>query len=219
VRLDYHDGDLIIGVEDTGPGLTPEQCDRLFLRFAQVDGSITRRQGGTGLGLAICKGLAEAMGGAITVSSQPGQGSRFQVRMPAPLCADSTPGPQLQTGLRVLVVDDNPANRDLVQAVLKPFGFEVSTAQDGAEAITMARSTSFDVILMDMRMPGLSGPETAQRIRGDEGPCRAVPILAFSAEPPEHCQGSEFDGYVAKPIDVGALIHEVATALNSGQPS
>jgi PAS domain S-box-containing protein len=206
---------LRVGVRDSGPGLSPEQAARLFQRFSQVDGSSTRRHGGTGLGLAICKGLVEAMGGEIGVDSVVGQGSTFWFSIPAP---PATPVRQQADGqeqhidlegLRILVVDDNPINRELVRAILQPMGVEVAEAVDGLNGLDIASGLPFDLILLDIRMPGLDGPGVLARLRAEDGPNREVPILAFSAD--FDVGGvAGFDDFVAKPLNPAALIGAIA---------
>src|SRR5205085_5976484 len=151
---------LRIEVADTGPGLTDQQREQLFQRFSQIDGSLSRAHGGTGLGLAICKGLVEAMGGEIGAHSRPGKGSAFKFWIPAqavaaPAKAADARGydPSSAPGLRVLVVDDHPANRELATLFLAGIGAEVFEASDGPEALEMAARWPFDLILMDLRMP------------------------------------------------------------------
>ncbi|HZZ32008.1 MAG TPA: ATP-binding protein, partial [Phenylobacterium sp.] len=220
---------LEVRVEDSGAGLTKAQQRKLFQRFSQVDASSTRRHGGTGLGLAISKGLAEAMGGEIGVRSRPGQGSVFYFRIAAPVAAPvaEITSPTLLTqdetpldGSRLLVVDDNPVNRELVRAILSPIGVAVTDAVDGLAAIEAAKSTSFDVILMDIRMPGLDGPAAAAKIRKGVGPNRDIPILAFSADVDvAEFEGatSDFDGVVRKPISPGDLISTLSRCLQGDE--
>ena len=215
---------LSFTVADTGPGLSEEQQARLFQRFSQVDASSTRRHGGTGLGLAICKGLVEAMGGEIGVTSREGGGARFWLWIAAPAAMD--PGlagvapadlAGLPPGCRVLIADDNPVNRELAKAMLSPFEVQVAEARDGLEAVAQAMAMPFDVILMDLRMPGLDGREALARIRREDGPNRTAAILAFSADagavggPDFVAEG--FDGEVGKPLTAAGLIGAMAAAM------
>jgi PAS domain S-box-containing protein len=203
-----------IEVADTGPGIEPEDQQRLFQRFQQVDSSTTRRHGGTGLGLAISKGLIEAMGGDISLTSAPGVGSTFAFEISAPVC--DAPANQLDgagamaslDGARVLVVDDNIANREIALAILEAAGAEVSLAESGARAVALAAGSPFDVILMDRRMPGMDGEEAMRRIREQPGPNDNVPILAFTADA-QAGDGATPEGYagvVRKPIVAEELI-------------
>ncbi len=218
---DARRGALGVRVEDEGIGLSPEAQAKLFQRFSQVDGSSTRQHGGTGLGLAICKGLVEAMGGRIGVESLPGRGSTFHFEIPAPICS-AIAAPTLEaapseiSGLRVLVADDNPVNRELVRAILEPLGLEITEAADGSSAVEQAMAWPFDVLLMDIRMPRLDGSAAARLLRGRDGPNQSVPILAFSADADMSRlpNSGEFDGFVAKPLVAGDLIRAIVATLD-----
>jgi PAS domain S-box-containing protein len=206
---------LQVSVVDQGPGLSPDQQALLFLRFSQIDGSMTRRHGGTGLGLAICRGLVEAMGGTIGVESALGLGARFHFEIPAARAEAAEIAQAEETavfpqGARVLVVDDHRVNRELVRAILGPLGAELTEADNGVEAVAKARTGAFDLILMDLRMPDLDGTGAMQAIRAGGGPNAATPILAFSAdadgagEARRRAQG--FDGDILKPLIPANLI-------------
>ncbi|MBO9557393.1 MAG: MASE1 domain-containing protein [Caulobacter sp.] len=211
---------LSVSVADTGPGIAAEDVDLLFRRFSQVDAGLTRKHGGTGLGLAICKGLVEAMGGQIGVVSIPGQGACFsfdilaastaQVETPSALEAAAA---LLPPACRVLVVDDNPANRELVNAILTAMGAEVTEAADGEEGVAAAAVDRFDAILMDLRMPRLDGAQAALRIRGEGGPNAGTPIIAFSADARPGGPGGVFDGAVSKPMTAAGLVDALNTAM------
>ena len=220
---------LTFSVRDTGPGIPPERLDALFKRFSQV-GAAGSRIGGTGLGLAICKGLVEAMGGEIGVESQPGAGSRFWFSVPAPAVlqepvADAGEGGEQEAaplaGLRVLVVDDHPANRELASLFLGGFGAEVHLADGGEAALDACAAGPFDLLLLDQQMPGLDGPETLRRLRR----AKAAPpvVLAFTADPNEvrgrSGWGALVHGVVAKPIDPVAMLTTILQALDAGAAS
>ncbi|WP_425997341.1 MASE1 domain-containing protein [Caulobacter sp. DWR1-3-2b1] len=209
---------LGVAVIDTGQGIAEEDRTLLFMRFSQVDATIRRQHGGTGLGLAISKSLVEAMGGEIGVESQAGQGARFFFDLYAPIRAldvaeDQAPPPSLPTGCRVLVVDDNAANRELVRTVLEAFDAHVSEAVDGEEGVIAAEAEQFDIILMDLRMPRLDGVQAAQRIRAGQGPSAGAPIVAFSADVSSGSPGAVFNGSVSKPMTVESLIGAISKLL------
>lgn len=213
---------LAVSVRDTGAGMDEEQCGRLFQRFSQVDASSTRKHGGTGLGLAICKGLSEAMGGAISVTSRAGIGSTFSFNVSAPLAAFEAPASLAEApgkgldldGLRLLVVDDNPANREIVSTLIGRLGVEVFEAASGPEATSIACQLPFDIILMDLRMPGMNGEEAARAIKRQPGPNQSVPILGFSANTQVGTDDlPDFDGVVSKPIILSELIEAITASL------
>jgi PAS domain S-box-containing protein len=217
---------LHLAVADTGPGIAAEDVDLLFRRFSQVDAGLTRKHGGTGLGLAICKGLVEAMGGRIGVVSVPGQGACFSFDISAPYAvgleiqaASETDAPPLPPACRVLIVDDNPANRELVNAILTAMGAEVAEAVDGEEGVAVAAARPFDAILMDLRMPRLDGAQAALRIRAEGGPNAATPIIAFSADARPGGPGGIFDGSVSKPMTAAGLVDALNAAMNRTPPT
>ncbi|HEY4029311.1 MAG TPA: MHYT domain-containing protein [Caulobacteraceae bacterium] len=226
VHYGAEDNTLAVQIADTGAGISSDKIGCLFQRFSQIDGSLTRT-GGSGLGLAICKGLVELMGGRIGVDSTPGAGSRFWFTLPASAAAIALPSAG-QTDLtrlgalavRVLVVDDHPANRQVASLFLSGIGAEVTEAADGEEAVALAAEWPYDVILMDLRMPRLDGPGALRRIRREGGLNDQTPILAFTADADhsmvDRLQDMGFDGMVPKPIDSGALMAAVAAATSQG---
>jgi PAS domain S-box-containing protein len=213
-------GRLRIAVTDTGVGVPAERADRLFQRFSQVDGSISRQYGGTGLGLAISKSLTQLMGGAIGVDSAGAGGSTFWFTIAAPIAGLDLAGP-VEDGdawtlgpAHILVVDDVAMNRELVTAMLTPFGARFTEAASGAEAVEAALSTAFDLILMDLQMPGMDGLAATRAIRANSELNRDTPILALSANVlPGHleaCREAGMDDHIAKPIDAEELLTKIA---------
>ncbi len=212
---------LRVDVSDTGHGISPEGQTKLFQRFSQVDGSSTRRHGGSGLGLAICRGLVEALGGSIGVESRIGMGARFWFAIPAEIAtgygADernpSSPSLMLD-GVRILVADDNPAIREILDQLLLTAGAEVTLAADGEAALTAATSRPFDVILMDQMMPKHDGVSVARAIRQPDALNAEIPIIAMSAFTGRPVSPGLFDGVITKPLDPATLLQALARVLN-----
>ena len=203
-------------VIDTGVGIAAEAQARLFERFQQADASTTRRFGGSGLGLAITRRLAEMMGGEVGFNSCEGLGSTFLLTIAAPPAqvqvaeADMVDG--LLQGLKILVVEDNATNRLVARRILEQLGASVETAEDGLDGVTCA-ARGFDLILMDVQMPGIDGLEAARRIRALPGPAATTPIIALTANVMSHQRAAYLaagmDGVAAKPIVPSALIGEI----------
>jgi signal transduction histidine kinase/FixJ family two-component response regulator/HPt (histidine-containing phosphotransfer) domain-containing protein len=199
-------------VSDTGIGIPFDKQSRLFQRFSQIDGSISREFGGTGLGLAISKHLVELMGGSIGVESREGQGSTFwfTVELDKAEARDGQTESQRSagTGLRpasILLVEDVEANYVLARAVLEAQGHQVDVAENGQEAIDAVRRNSYDVVLMDIQMPGMDGLTATRRIRELPGPERSLPIIAMTAnvlpEQIEEFRKAGMNDHVGKPFD------------------
>jgi signal transduction histidine kinase/ActR/RegA family two-component response regulator len=214
------DGDgadtLRFEIADTGIGVSPEQQSRLFQRFSQADGSISRSFGGAGLGLAICKALVGLMGGEIGLDSALGQGARFWFALPAaraqaPVAVEVEA--QRETAARVLLVDDHPMNRELGEALLVLAGCEVTVAEDGDEAVRLASEHDFDVILMDIHMPRMDGLAATRAIRALAGARGLAPIIALTADVMpqqiERCRRAGMVDHIAKPIDRETLYRVV----------
>ncbi|WP_077033852.1 response regulator [Pelomonas sp. KK5] len=224
---DGQQAELHFQVRDTGIGMTPEQCGRLFQSFAQADASTTRRYGGTGLGLAISKNLVEAMQGRIWVESTPGSGSTFHFVARFGVQAEPRPRRMVRAdellGTRVLVVDDNASAREILSGMAHSFGLEVDVAREGAEALRMTadadrRALPYDVILMDWRMPGMDGVETMQRL-GEAHLSRAPTIIMVTAYGREDALGAAEQRGVrprvvlTKPVTASTLLEAVGEAL------
>lgn len=205
-------------IKDSGAGISPEDLARLFQPFTQVDASSTRRFGGTGLGLTIARRMANIMGGDITVNSTVGEGSTFTFSVEAevvewgtvieaePIVAEIDEG----HALSVLVVEDHPVNRMILEAWLGSAGHATASAENGQIAVDMARDQAFDLIIMDVNMPVMDGLSATRLIR-EAGANSETPIavLSASARTEDHAAGIQAgaDAYLNKPIDFSALAH------------
>lgn len=198
-------------VRDSGIGISPELLESMFDAFQQADNSISRRYGGTGLGLPIARNLAERMGGSLYAESSEGLGSVFHLKIPLqrvqqeePLPQPGAVGemPQERDGC-VLLVEDNPVNRTVVEAMLRSLGLQVSVAGDGAQAVSMASQEKYALILMDCRLPVMDGYEATRRIRQLPG-LETLPIIALTANARhgdrDICLQAGMNDYLAKPF-------------------
>ncbi len=220
-------------VMDTGGGVAVNEQRRLFESFYQVDGSDTRQHGGSGLGLAICKQLVELMGGTIGLESAVGEGSIFWfsvtlARATNPATATNLAatnegkalavhdvtmdGTQSRSG-RILVVDDNKTNRQVALTLLEHMGYEVVVARSGKQALTMTATPFFDLVLMDLQMPGMDGLETTRALRAEGHVARAgwaLPVVALTAharsEDRHRCLAAGMDDYLTKPLQKFELL-------------
>jgi CheY-like chemotaxis protein len=206
-----------LAVSDTGIGIPAAQHDRLFRSFSQVDASTTRSYGGTGLGLAISQRIAQAMGGGITVDSEPGVGSTFavSVRLEVPASVPVRTGGAALAGCRILVVDDNPTNVTLLQHKLARYGATCVPATSGPAALAVAEreGADLDAALVDLHMPGMAGDELAERLRALPATAELPMVLLSSSSllPPERAH--LFVGRLNKPVRPERLLHTVQAAL------
>ena len=228
--ITFEGDDLVLTVSDTGIGIPEDDQEKIFLEFYQVDGSYARKSEGTGLGLALVRRMMALHNGTVSVSSRPGEGSRFTCVFPscrvgatahAPVeiaaateaAAAGAPAP---FGGTVLVVEDNPVNRKLARNVLRSRGYRVLEADTGEEGIEIARRERPQLILMDLQLPGLDGMEATRRLKADPR-TSTIPVVALSA----HAQGVDEEraraagcaGYIAKPIRLSRFPQQVRSYL------
>jgi signal transduction histidine kinase/DNA-binding NarL/FixJ family response regulator len=214
-------------VRDTGIGIAPDMHERIFEDFVQADDSIARRFGGTGLGLAIARRLTRLMRGELTVESTPGSGSVFTLLVPlghaaSGIAQGALPPPSRQ--LRVLLVDDDPVNCEVGEAILTRLGHRTAIARNGAEAVALAASQPFDIVLMDLHMPDMDGVEAATRVR--QLPLQPMPrIIVVTADvsrsTSERLAAAGITQVVSKPILMNALreaIEDKAEHDTAGAP-
>ncbi len=225
---------ILIEVEDTGIGFDEDAAKRIFHRFQQAEVSTTRRFGGTGLGLSICKALSRAMGGSISATSAPNEGSTFSVTLPLPRagvpasqelsfdadgpgdCMQDTPD---QT-IRVLLAEDHKVNQQIVQLLLENGGFDLTVVNNGKEAVDAFKGQPFDLVLMDMQMPIMDGLEATREIRAletaHEKPPAAIAMLTANAmaEHKEKAAEAGVDHYISKPITPHGLVHGIRETLS-----
>jgi two-component system sensor histidine kinase/response regulator len=218
---------LNIQVIDTGIGIPADRLEHIFTPFAQADASMARRFGGTGLGTTIARQLTELMGGRITVTSQPGKGSCFDVHLPliaahavsAPVAAEAPVLPPLD----ILVVDDVPQNVEVLELMLTRDGHRVISANGGLQAWNLYQEHSFHVVLMDIQMAGVDGLQTTRIIREWEKLHGKIPtsIIALTANVLEQdrqdASAAGMNGFASKPVDIVELYHEIAHCLGLSQ--
>ena len=215
---------LQLSVRDTGIGVQPEKLKLIFDSFRQLETGLSRSFAGMGLGLAITRKLASLMGGAIEVESVPGQGSDFRLKIPLQLPHHQTENatapvehPEHDDGApAVLLVDDNDVARRVVTHILNRAGYRIDCAEDGERGVNAAGNHHYDLILMDLQMPGMNGLDATQAIRRLNG-YESIPILALTANYSEEfvrsCGETGFDGFLSKPVQRTQLVAELDRRL------
>jgi signal transduction histidine kinase/DNA-binding NarL/FixJ family response regulator len=225
---------IVIDVEDTGIGISPEMLATLFTDFHQADNSTSRRFGGTGLGLSIARRLARLMGGDVTATSIENRGSRFTFSFVSSSPASEAPAvktdetvPWLGTltllgSSRVLLVDDNVMNRKVIQMLLKPAKMSIIEAENGRQALDAMEKEHFDLVLLDVHMPIMDGIEAMRRIRASTSPWREIAVIALTADVLDATQHRlkelGVDGIAHKPVDQRSLVSEIVRVLSLKPP-
>ncbi len=217
---------LHVTVRDTGIGLDPEKLSTLFERFSQADQSTSRRFGGAGLGLAISRQLAQLMDGELWAEGAQGQGAAFHLSLPVAIAESSAtessePIASItdDSPLSILIVDDNRVNLAVLEQILHALGHEVTQASNGPAAVEHGTAQIFDLILMDIQMPGMNGVDTLKALRILDGPNRSTPTIAVTADVltggRDDYLAQGFCGHVAKPIQIPELVGEMNRVLGA----
>ncbi|MDQ8027483.1 MAG: ATP-binding protein [Brevundimonas sp.] len=215
---------LTLTVRDEGAGIAPDAMSRLFTPFAQGSAEVARTYGGTGLGLTVSRDLARLMGGELTAASVAGEGAAFTLTLTLPLgepvaeeAGAEGEGPELSRQLRVLAVDDHEINRRTLALVLQPLDVELVTASDGASALEALAARPFDVVLMDVNMPGIDGNEATRRLRASDGINATTPVIGFSAGTEAAqvaaCRAAGMTDWLAKPLEPAKLYAALDRAM------
>lgn len=214
---------LIFTVSDTGIGIPKDRHESVFQSFTQADSDTTRKYGGTGLGLSITKNLVELMHGSISLASEPGRGSIFRIELPFQVGTQRekrSSGNQLKkplAGRRLLLAEDNPVNALIAKKILSNWGAEIDHAIDGQEALDKWRQGNHELILMDLRMPKVTGIEAVKVIRSEEKGV-SIPIIALTASAMLEQQNEIFqvgmDEYVSKPFNPQELLNKIVKHLD-----
>ena len=239
-EADSPDDQLCFSVQDTGIGIPSDSLEKLFLPFTQAETSTDRIYGGTGLGLSISKRLVDNMGGLIGAESEPGQGSSFWFTLPLHIAEESDESVSDSSGLhrggtheqpdtaeldisqlRILVADDNKINLQLIDSVLSERGARVTLAEDGKQALALAIQSAFDIILMDIHMPGMNGMDAAKHIRYGDNPNVSTPIIAITADVMSESHRLIFDAgmgeILTKPIEEENLVATIREHVYNDQ--
>ena len=217
---------LLFAVRDTGPGVPQEKQDAIFESFTQGDGTLARRYGGVGLGLAISSRLVTLMGGRMVLYSEPGSGSTFSFSVPFAAAEEQSEvrhpvsdRPAQQRGGKILLAEDNALNQLFMSKLLARRGYEVTTVNDGQEALDALEKSAFDCVLMDVQMPVLDGEEATRRIRRSGKPWDKIPVIALTAHAMKGDRARFIEAgmneYLSKPLSMEALEEVLARVMGA----
>ncbi|MEO5344770.1 MAG: ATP-binding protein [Magnetococcus sp. YQC-9] len=227
IRAVRDGGFMMFEVEDQGIGIPRERLNAIFEPFEQADGSTTRRHGGTGLGLAIVRSLTGMLEGSVYVDSHEGMGSTFRVRLPLQEAAPPARAEEgshwreyrFDPGARILLVEDNPMNQEMLLAVLDEVGLTATVAEDGRKGVELARAAPPDLILMDLHMPVMDGLAATRELKS-HAETATIPVIGLSAdafvEREKEAMEAGIDAFLTKPVDLSRLIPLLAEYLNRG---
>ena len=224
-ETDDHHVQLEFSVIDTGIGVSPDKQEQIFGVFNQADSDTSRHYGGTGLGLAICKQFTELMGGGIGLQSEPGKGSTFSLIIPCeikelPAEEDTVEENTDKPGrsLHILVAEDVALNQEVIRRLLGSLGHDVTIVEDGQEAVNACKEITYDLVLMDLQMPGLDGFSATRMIRALSLPISGVPILALTANVGDdvrrEVETAGMNGFITKPIELAELRRAVSAVIS-----
>jgi len=212
VHARRQDGDVVVEVGDTGIGIAPEHQDRIFNEFFQVD---PRNDQGTGLGLALTRRLVQLHGGTVSLQSELGKGSVFSFSLPV----GGINHHQANSHTRILLIEDNESNRELTKMVLNGRGFQVDVANDGPEGLEKLRGSAYDLVLMDVRLPGMDGLTLTRMLKADPKTA-SIPVVAISAHAmkgdEQKALAAGCAAYITKPIEVAQFVQQITTFLEAG---
>lgn len=216
LQVMFDTDEIRLTVDDTGMGMPPELLDRVGTPFFQINPERSRHSDGSGIGLSVCKSLTALMGGRLDIESRLGEGTRVSVRLPAYAAGEQTvrtavPQYRLPDNCQVLIVEDNRTNQIILQRMLQYLGGQVTLADDGENALIMAREATFDLVFMDLHMPGMDGIATTHALReqGLDAPIVAV-TASVTRQERDACQRARMNAFVDKPVKVSTLASVLA---------
>jgi CheY-like chemotaxis protein len=216
---------LLFTIQDTGIGIPEDKMTAIFESFTQANNDITRKYGGTGLGLAIAKRLVEAQGGKLWLKSEPNAGTTFYVELSFPVAADDSAqhqaadsGVSSDNTIRVLVAEDNEVNQLIISKVLQAKKLQVTLVSDGQQTLDELQQNDYDIVLMDIQMPGMDGYTAIKQIRSSQQSFNHIPIIALTAHAIkaeiEKCMAAGANDHVSKPFQAEDLVAKIENLVS-----